>query len=221
MIDHTMRARLRLEYDKDGETASKGTVIKPLLEELMSRDFFDRKVRFLIPVSPDFLVFSPPLPPSVHDIELTIVQPPRSAWRLDFGSSYADDILKRYASSSVENLVATFTEFTAVSVARALTDFVLPRVPNLDLLIASGGGTRNRFLMKVLSQRLTKVGGGVNLRVSDDFGIPATYKEAIKFAVLAFAAKRGLANNIPAASGASRFAVMGKLTWAPMVAKGL
>lgn len=160
-------------------------------------------------------------PPSVDALELTIVQPPRSAWRLDFGSSYADDILKRYASSSVEDLVATFTEFTAVSVARALTDFVLPRVPNLNLLIASGGGTRNKFLMQILGQHLAKVGDRVALRVSDDFGIPAAYKEAIKFAVLAFAAKRGLANNIPAASGASRFAVMGKLTWAPMTAKGV
>lgn len=150
-----------------------------------------------------------------------MVQPPRSAWRLDFGSSYADDILKRYSSSSVEDLVATFTEFTAFSVARALADFVLPRVPNLDLLIASGGGTRNNFLMKRLGQHLAKVGDGVTLHVSDDFGIPAAYKEAINFAVLAFAAKRGLANNIPAASGASRIAVLGKLTWAPMLAKGL
>lgn len=121
----------------------------------------------------------------------------------------------------MEDLVATFTEFTAVSVARALKDFVLPRAPKLDLLIASGGGTRNKFLMGILGQRLADIGVGVNLSVSDDFGIPAAYKEAIKFAVLAFAAKRGLANNIPAASGASRFAVLGKLTWAPMIAKSL
>lgn len=121
----------------------------------------------------------------------------------------------------MEDLVATFTEFTAVSVARALTDFVLPRIPSLNLLIASGGGTRNKFLMEILGKRLASVGGGINLRVSDEFGIPAAHKEAIKFAVLAFAAKRRLANNIPAASGANRFAVLGKLTWAPMAAKVL
>lgn len=44
MIDHTMRARVGLDYDKDGDTASKGTVIEPLLEELISSEFFARKV---------------------------------------------------------------------------------------------------------------------------------------------------------------------------------
>lgn len=52
MIDHTMRARMGLEYDKDGETAKKGTAIEPLLEELMSREFFARKVRVSIPSTP-------------------------------------------------------------------------------------------------------------------------------------------------------------------------
>jgi anhydro-N-acetylmuramic acid kinase len=52
---------------------------------------------------------------------------------------------------------------------------------------------------------------GLRLTLSDEFGIPAQYKEAIKFAALALAAQRHLANNIPAASGASRFAILGKL----------
>lgn len=45
MIDHTMRARMGLEYDKDGESASTGVVMESLLEELMSREFLARKVR--------------------------------------------------------------------------------------------------------------------------------------------------------------------------------
>lgn len=189
MIDHVMRVRLGKEYDQDGQTAAKGTVVSPLLDELMAREFFQRK-------------------------------PPRSAWRLDFGSSYADDILRRYSASSTEDLVATFTAFTSRSVERALVDFVLPRVPELDELIASGGGTRNLFLMRLLGERLDHH-HGVKLCTSDVYGIPAAYKEAIKFATLAFATKRGLANNIPAASGASRFAVLGKLTWAPGLAKAV
>lgn len=55
--------------------------------------------------------------------------------------------------------------------------------------------------------------------MSDKFGIPAAYKEAIKFATLAFANKHGLANNVPAAGGATRFAVLGKLSLAPWRAK--
>ena len=61
---------------------------------------------------------------------------------------------------------------------------------------------------------------GLRLTVSDEYGIPAQYKEAIKFAALALAAQLHLANNIPAASGASRFAILGKLVAAPRLARG-
>lgn len=142
--------------------------------------------------------------------------PPRSAWRNDFGAGYADQVLKDYASASTEDLLATFTLFTAWSVETSLVDFVLPR-SRVTKLVASGGGTHNVTLMKLLEKKLA--GHGVRLCLSDEFGLPATYKEAIKFATLAFAAKRGLANNIPAASGASSFAVLGKLSMAPRLAK--
>jgi anhydro-N-acetylmuramic acid kinase len=60
---------------------------------------------------------------------------------------------------------------------------------------------------------------GVQLHTSDEYGLPAPFKEAIKFATLAFACKNSLANNIPAAGGASAFAVLGKLSLAPRLAK--
>ncbi len=61
---------------------------------------------------------------------------------------------------------------------------------------------------------------GLRLSVSDGFGLPAQYKEAIKFAGLARAAQLQLADNIPAASAASRFAILGKLVAAPRLARG-
>lgn len=56
-------------------------------------------------------------------------------------------------------------------------------------------------LREILSQH------GVSVVSSDEYGLPSPYKEAIKFATLAFAMKNGLANNIPAAGGASSYAV--------------
>ena len=145
--------------------------------------------------------------------------PPRSAWRLDFGSAYADEILSRYEKTSTADLVATFTEFTAHSIDRALSEWVLEKAPELEEVVASGGGTRNKTLMKWLGEKVSK--RGLRLCLSDEYGMPAAYKEAIKFATLAFATKRGLANNIPAAGGATSFAVLGKLTLAPRLAKVL
>lgn len=143
-------------------------------------------------------------------------KPPRSAWRLDFGASYADAMLAQYATFSTQDILATVTRFTALSITRSLVDFVLPRGP-LTQVIASGGGTRNATLMANLAEELAK--HGLEVTLSDTVGIPAAYKEAIKFATLAYANKRQLANNIPAAGGAVKYAVLGKLSWAPRRAK--
>ena len=88
----------------------------------------------------------------------------------------------------------------------------MPILPEISVLAASGGGVRNRHLMQRLAALMPK---GLRLTTSDEFGIPAQYKEAVKFAALALAAKLQIANNIPAASGASRFAILGKLVAAP------
>ena len=59
----------------------------------------------------------------------------------------------------------------------------------------------------------------LRLTLTDEFGIPAAFKEAIKFATLAHATVNQLANNIPAASGATRFGILGKLVQPPRLAK--
>jgi len=142
-------------------------------------------------------------------------QPPRSAWRLDFGSAFADSRIADFKSLSPEDLLATFTEFTAISIARSIREHI-PILDEIKTLIASGGGVRNTFLMQRLAKHLP---AGLRLTLSDEFGIPAQFKEAIKFAALALAAQLQLANNIPAASGASRFAILGKLVAAPRLAR--
>jgi anhydro-N-acetylmuramic acid kinase len=143
-------------------------------------------------------------------------KPPRSAWRLDFGSAFAEKQISENHNLSPDDLLATFTEFTAISIARSIRDHI-PILSEITTLIASGGGVRNATLMERLRAHLPS---GLHLTLSDEFGIPAQYKEAIKFAALAFAAQHHLANNIPAASGASRFAILGKLVFAPRLARG-
>jgi anhydro-N-acetylmuramic acid kinase len=142
-------------------------------------------------------------------------RPPRSAWRLDFGSDYADKFLREYKHLPVEDLLATFTEFTAIAITRSIRDHV-KILDRISVLIASGGGVRNAFLMKRLAEHLP---AGLRLTTSDEFGIPAQYKEAVKFATLAHATVNRLANNIPAACGASRFTVMGRTVLPPRLAR--
>ena len=46
-------------------------------------------------------------------------------------------------------------------------------------------------------------------------------KEVLKFAILAFSTINGIANNIPAASHASKYTILGKVSFAPWKAKGI
>jgi anhydro-N-acetylmuramic acid kinase len=142
-------------------------------------------------------------------------RPPRSAWRLDFGAEYAARILDAYASLAPQDVMATLCAFTASSIVRSLTDHV-PALEQITVVIASGGGVRNAALMSMLAERLP---AGPRLTTSAEFGIPPQFKEAVKFATLAYATQRGLANNIPAASGAARFAILGKTVQPPRLAR--
>lgn len=140
--------------------------------------------------------------------------PPRSAWRLDFGASYADDLFDRFTHLSPADIVATCCAFTAWAITTSIKDHV-KALSEIPVLIASGGGVRNKTLLAMLGDALPK---GLRLTTSDEYDIPPQYKEAVKFGTLAFATRRHLANNIPAASGASRFAVMGKTVYPPRFA---
>lgn len=92
----------------------------------------------------------------------------------------------------------------------------MKEIDTCSVIMASGGGTRNGYLIERLAAYMPK---HLRLTVSDEFGIPAAFKEAIKFATLAHATMHGLANNIPAACGARRFGILGKLVQPPRLAK--
>ena len=91
----------------------------------------------------------------------------------------------------------------------------MPGLAGIRQLITSGGGVRNGHLMARIRARLP----ALEVVLSDVHGIPAQFKEAVKFATLAYANVQQLANNIPAASGASGFTILGKTVQAPRRAK--
>lgn len=134
--------------------------------------------------------------------------PPKTAGREQFGREYAQSILawgKRHRSRQ-EDLVRTATLFTSLSIADAFRRFVFPRARVQELIVA-GGGARNPLMMAQLAAGLP----GIEIVEADRFGVPAEAKEAFAFAVLAYEAYHGRANNLPSATGAKHSAVLGKL----------
>jgi anhydro-N-acetylmuramic acid kinase len=54
--------------------------------------------------------------------------------------------------------------------------------------------------------------GRINVKASDEFGMPAAAKEAMAFALLAFQTWHRRPGNLPRATGAKRSAILGKIT---------
>jgi anhydro-N-acetylmuramic acid kinase len=137
-------------------------------------------------------------------------RPPKTAGREEFGREFVADFLRLCRRARKEDVVATATALTAFSIADAVRAFVAPAGDKrFREMIVSGGGARNKTLMAMLGGELT----GVKLRTSDEFGLPSEAKEAVAFAVLAYETWRRVPSNIPAATGAERPAVLGKLSY--------
>jgi anhydro-N-acetylmuramic acid kinase len=133
-------------------------------------------------------------------------RPPKSTGREVFGQAFCQDLYKKATAKKIrpEDLLATATAFTAASIADAYRRF-LPATP--DQVILSGGGCRNRTLVKMLR---TFLDAGTILTTAD-FGIDPDAREAVSFAILGWATIRGIANNVPAATGARQPVLLGKI----------
>jgi anhydro-N-acetylmuramic acid kinase len=133
-------------------------------------------------------------------------RPPKSTGRETFGVAYADRVLARARQRRLrpEDILATLTAFTARSIAGAYRRF-LPHAP--DDVILCGGGARNRTLVRMLREELPEA----RVDPMDDFGLSARAKEAVSFAILAYATACGLPSNVPSATGARRPVILGKI----------
>ncbi len=133
-------------------------------------------------------------------------RPPKSTGREQFGQSYCERLYReaRRLRLSAEDTLATATAFTAATIATACRRF-LPRMP--DEMILCGGGAHNATLVQMLQSQLADV----RIRSMDEFGISVDAKEAVSFAVLAYATIHGVANNIPSVTGANEPVVLGKI----------
>jgi anhydro-N-acetylmuramic acid kinase len=179
VIDQLTQRLFGQPYDRNGEIASQGRILQPLLEALLRNPYFKRK-------------------------------PPKTAGREEFGREYVKMMVSRHGRAAKADLVTTATALTAQSIAMAIRNFVLARGRYRDFVV-SGGGSRNRTLMRMLAEETSSL--GLKLRTSDDFGVPSQAKEAVAFALLAYQTWHRQPGNIPSATGAARAAILGKVSY--------
>jgi anhydro-N-acetylmuramic acid kinase len=198
VIDHCMQQLYGLAFDRDGAMARRGQVFGKVVEKLMRERYFS-------------------------------ALPPKSCGREQFGADFATRLIGmcRNAGGGDADCVATATALTAESVLDAYRRFVRPHLdasapapasqkrdsgcPARLEFYAAGGGARNRTLMTSLRAGFAAL--GVEVRSMDELGVPAQAKEAVAFALLAWLTWNGLAGNVPAATGANRAVVLGKVSY--------
>jgi len=138
-------------------------------------------------------------------------KPPKTAGREEFGRELVQTFLRRCGGASARDVVATATALTARSIADALRRFVIRRDRSYQEFVVAGGGAKNPTLMAMLANELAPL--GLQIRSSDEFGLPLEAKEAVAFAILAYQTWNRQPSNVPSATGAKRPAVLGKISY--------
>jgi anhydro-N-acetylmuramic acid kinase len=199
VVDAVMERLYGKPFDRDGRIAAKGRPLEPILKVLLQDSFFRRK-------------------------------PPKTAGREEFGREFVADLLRRCGRARKEDVVATATALTARSIGEAVKRFVFffsgakahikagstgtaKAVPlhKFSEYVMSGGGAKNRTLVAMLRAQLEPL--GLTPRSSDEFGVPSAAKEAVAFALLAYETWHRRPSNVPAATGARRPAILGKISY--------
>ncbi len=137
------------------------------------------------------------------------IEPPKSTGRELFGQEKVARLVEAVQPEGDRDwldLIATLTELTARSVASAYERWLIPR--GLDEVIITGGGALNPVLMARITQLIDPI-PVVDCR---ELGINPNEKEALAFAILAWAHARGIPANEPTATGASGPRVLGSYT---------
>jgi anhydro-N-acetylmuramic acid kinase len=133
--------------------------------------------------------------------------PPKTTGRELFGTQYGAQVWEhgKVLKLTDDDFVATVTEFTAQSIAQAYRDFA---PEHIDEIYLAGGGALNPTLVEMIRARLapTKVYPHAEL------GLPASPKEAVTIAVLAYETYHGRTGNLPSCTGARHTVLMGDIT---------
>ena len=165
-----------LRYDRDGEIAASGAVLKPVVDKLMQNPYF-------------------------------AAEPPKSTGRELFNPAYVEHFIwlchKRGAGN--EDVVATATAFTALSIADAYRRFIPEPV---EELLASGGGAKNPVLLRMLADAVAPL----PVVTFDERYFDGEAKEAVAFALLAHLHLERIPGNVVTATGARGPRILGALT---------
>ncbi|MFR7591640.1 MAG: anhydro-N-acetylmuramic acid kinase AnmK [Longibaculum sp.] len=138
-------------------------------------------------------------------------QPPKSTGREDFGEFFVKDILKRYNQHKKEDIITTFTMFTAKSISFHYQRDILTKY-SIDEVLIGGGGSHNNTLIQFIKDELSPI----PVYTQDEKGYSSDAKEAIAFAILGNETLNRHYSNVKSSTGASQYVILGQITPKPL-----
>lgn len=132
-------------------------------------------------------------------------RPPKSTGREEFGEAFLRWAGLEKKKLKNKNALATLTELSTVTIAREV------RRLNRDggRAIICGGGAKNGYLVNRIK---SLAGDGIDVAISDKYGVPADAVEGALMALLAFYAEKGTRLDLSAITGAKGKGPLGKLS---------
>jgi anhydro-N-acetylmuramic acid kinase len=171
LMDLWIQQERNQNYDANGDWGRSGQINAALLQQLLIDEYFLR-------------------------------QPPKSTGREYFNMAWLRDRQNTFDTAvAAEDMQATLTELTAVTIAHAVQEH---QCRNVWLC---GGGAHNEFLRTRIATNLT----GAPVQSTAALGIEPDWVEAIAFAWLAMARINGHKAGRPSVTGARAAALLGQI----------
>jgi len=133
---------------------------------------------------------------------------PKSTGREYFNLSWLTKKLSQVNSISNQDVQATLTLFTAMTIANAIKQHSVNN-QGMAKVYLCGGGAHNSTLTSQIKQQLNST--KYKLLLTDEKGINVDQVEAVAFAWLAFAFDNNIVSSISAVTGASKSCTLGNL----------
>ena len=126
---------------------------------------------------------------------------PKSTGREKYNESYLSEVILKIRSNggSDADIITTLTAYTVDAICLEYEKFL----PPIDLVIVSGGGVFNEYIMDRLRNKLAA-------KVESDYN--ADSLEALSFVILGYQTLNHLPSNVPSVTGAKKEVVLGSIT---------
>ena len=133
---------------------------------------------------------------------------PKTTGREMFGEHFTKSILEKYHSCEPNDLIHTFTWFTAYSIAYHYKKYLISEY-GLKKCIIGGGGAYNSYLLELIRNEIPEV----TVMTQEEHGFSSEAKEALAFVILGNQTYHRSPSNVPSATGAKKSVILGQITY--------